>query len=105
MFARNVTSKLKANSAPEFTRLIQNEILPLFRKQKGFLDEILFVAPERSEALVISFWDTKEDAETYGRTGYPEALKIMSKVYEGTPKLETFEVSQSTFQKFAAKGV
>lgn len=105
MFSRNVTSKLKANSAPEFARLMQNEILPLFRKQKGFLDEIFFVAPERSEALVISFWDTKENAEIYGRTGYPEALNIMSNVYEGTPKLETFEVSHSTFQKIAAKGV
>ena len=105
MFTRNVTLKLKANSAPEFTRLIENEILPLLRKHEGFRDEILFVAPERSEALAISFWDTKENADAYNRTGYPEVLKSMSKVVEGTPKVETFEVSYSTFQKIAAKGV
>lgn len=105
MFTRNVTLKLKANSAPEFTRLIENEILPLLRKHEGFRDEILFVAPERSEALAISFWDTKKNADAYNRTGYPEVLKSMSKVVEGTPKVETFEVSYSTFQKIAAKGV
>lgn len=104
MFSRNVTLKLKANSAQEFTRLNENEIIPLLRKQNGFRDEITFVAPERSEALAISLWDTKENAEAYNRTTYPEVLKIMSKVVEGTPKLETFELSNSTSHKVAAKG-
>jgi hypothetical protein len=105
MFTRNVTLKLKANSAPEFTRLNEGEIIPLLRKQKGFRDEITFIAPERSEALAISLWDTKENAEAYNRTVYPEVLKIMSKVVEGNPKVETFELSNSTFHKVAAKGV
>ena len=105
MFTRNVTLKLKANSAPEFTRLIENEILPLLRKHNGFRDEIVFVAPERSEALAISIWNTKQNAEDYSRTGYPEVLKSMSKVVEGTPKVETFELSFSTLHKIAAKGV
>lgn len=105
MFTRNVTLKLKANSTPEFTSLNENEIIPLLRKHKGFRDEITFVAPERSEALAISFWDTKENAEAYSRAGYPEVLKIMSKVVEGTPKVETFELSNSTSHKVAAKAV
>jgi len=103
MFARHVSLKLKANSAPEFNRIIENEILPLLRKQKGFRDEMTFVAPERSLAVAISLWDTKADAEVYNRAGYPEVLKGLSKVVEGTPKVETFEVANSTFQKSAAK--
>ena len=103
MFARHVTMKLKANSAAEFPRIIENEILPLLRKQKGFRDEITFVAPERSEAVGNSFWDTKEEAEAYSRTGYPEVLKALSEVVEGTPKVETFEVANSTFHNVAAK--
>ena len=102
MITRNVTIKLKANSAPEFTQIIEEQILPLLRKQKGFRDEITFLAPERSEALGISFWDTQADAEAYNRTGYPEVLKTLSKVVEGTPKVENFEVSNSTFHKIAA---
>ena len=105
MYTRNVTMKLKANSALEFARIIENEILPLLRKQQGFRDEITFVAPERSEAVGISFWETKENAEAYNRTGYPEILKTLAQVVEGTPKVETFELSSSTLHKLAAKGV
>jgi hypothetical protein len=104
MHIRNVTIKLKANSAQEFAGVIENEILPLLRKQQGFRDEITFVAPQRSEAVAISFWETKENAEAYNRTGYPEILKILAKVVEGTPKVETFELSTSTLHKLAAKG-
>ena len=103
MFTRHLTMKLQANVVPEFNRIIENEILPLLRKQPGFRDEITFVAPERSEVLAISFWETKQNCENYTRDGYPEILKIVSKVVEGTPKVETFELSISTLHKLAAK--
>ena len=103
MFIRNVTIKLKANTAPEFNRIIENEVLPLLRKQAGFRDEITFIAPERSEVVAISFWETKENCETYNQTGYPEVLKIVSKFVEGTPKVETLELLTSTLHKLAAK--
>jgi len=103
MITRNVTMKLKPNTTPEFNLIIENEILPLLRKQPGFRDEITFVAPERSEAVAISFWDTKENCETYNRTAYPELLKILAKVVDGTPKVEIFELANSTLHKLAAK--
>ncbi len=103
MFTRHVTLKLKANTASEFTQLNENQIIPMLRKQNGFRDELTLVAPQRSEAIAISLWDTKESAEAYNRTGYPEVLKIMSNVVDGTPKVETFELSNSTFHKVAAK--
>jgi heme-degrading monooxygenase HmoA len=97
--------RLKANSAPEFTRTLEKEIIPLLRKQKGFQDEISFVSPERNEAVAISFWDKKESAETYNREKYPEILKTLSKVVEGTPRLETYEVANSTSHEIAASAV
>ena len=96
--------KLKANSAPEFARVVEDEILPVLRKQQGFRDQMTFFVPERSEALAISFWQTKENFEAYNRTGYPEILKILAKVVEGTPKADTLELSSSTLHKLAAKG-
>ena len=105
MYTRNVTLKLKSSSIAEFTRLIESEIIPMLRKQTGFRDEITFVAPERSEVLAISFWDTKANAEAYARTAYADVLKTLSKVVDGTPQVETFEVVNSTFQKIAAQGV
>jgi len=104
MNSRNVTLKLKTSTAPEFARLIEHEITPILRKQKGFRDEIVFVAPERSEALAISLWDTKEDSDNYTRTGYPEVMKALSNVIEGTPKVETFDVGFTTLHKVAGQG-
>jgi len=103
MYTRNVSMKLKAHSSKEFTQTLENDVIPMLRKQKGFKDEITLLAPERNEAVAISFWDKKEDAETYNREKYPEILKTLSKVVEGTPKVESFEVANSTSHHIAAK--
>ncbi len=103
MFARNVSLHLKPNSVTEFTRTLENEIIPLLRKQKGFQDEITLVAPGGLEAIGISLWDQKQDAEAYNRGTYPEVQKALAKVVEGTPRVETYEVSNSTFHKIAVR--
>jgi hypothetical protein len=105
MYSRNVSFKLKAKSMAEFTRILEGEIIPLLRRQRGFEDEITFIAPERNEAVAISLWDKKADAETYNQRTYPEVLKALSKVIEGTPKVEIFEVGNSTSHQIAASGV
>jgi hypothetical protein len=102
MFTRHVVVRLKAKSAPEFTRLIEKEVIPMLRKQKGFLDEITFISPDLTEAVGNSFWETKADAEAYTRTGYPEVLKSLETVVEGTPTVGTANVSNSTFHKIAS---
>jgi len=102
MFGRQVTLKLKANSATELTRIAEDEIIPILRKQKGFRDETTFIAPDRSEAIANSFWDTKEDAEAYSLTGYTEVLKTLSNVIDGVPTVKTFEFANSTFHRAAS---
>ena len=94
--------ELKPNVTTEFTNAIESKVLPLLRKQKGFRDLISFVAPDRSEAIAISFWDTKEEAEAYNVSGYPEVLKTLTGMIEGTPRVGIAEVVTSTFQKLAA---
>jgi hypothetical protein len=102
MYARNIRLHLKANSAGEFTRKMEHDILPVLRKQKGFKDEITFLAASRDQAVAISLWDEKESAEAYGRDTYPQVLKSLDKVVEGTPELDAYEVSNSTFHNIAA---
>ncbi len=102
MFARRVSIHLKLNSAAEFTQRIEKEVLPLLRKQTGFQDEITFVGPGGTQAFGISLWENKENADTYNRGTYPEVTKILSKVIEGTPQVETFQVANSTFHKIPA---
>ncbi len=103
MFARNVSMHLKPNTVAEFTRTLDQEIIPLLRKQKGFQDEITFVASNGTEAVGISLWDQKENAEAYNRGTYPEVQKALAKVIEGTPQVHTYEVANSTFHKIAAR--
>lgn len=104
MFARHVSMQLKPNTRAEFAQTIESEILPLLRKQRGFQDEIVFVDPEPgTETVAISLWDKKEDAEAYHRGSYPEVLKALAKVVDGTPEVRNLEVVNSTLQKTAAR--
>ena len=103
MFARSVSFHLKPGRAAEFTQLLDKDIIPVLRKQKGFQDEIAFVAPGGADAVGISVWDLKENAETYARGAYAGVLKALEEVVEGTPRVQTYEVSNSTFHKIAGR--
>ncbi len=102
MFARRVSMHLKPNCVTEFTQRIEKEVLPLLRKQNGFQDEITFVGPGETNVFGISLWQNQANAETYNRGTYPEVVKILSRVIEGTPQVETYEVATSTFHKIPA---
>jgi heme-degrading monooxygenase HmoA len=101
MFARHVMLQLKPNVAKEFPVTFEKEILPLLRKQKGFLDELLLVTPEKREVVAISLWETKEYAEAYNRELYPQIEKIVARFIEGIPVVKNFETEYSTFHKIA----
>ena len=104
MFASSVTIRLKSNAVAEFNRTLEKEILPLLQKQRGFRDEISLVASNGSE-VGISLWDRKEDAEAYNRSTYAEVQKLLARVSEGTPQVQTYEVGTSTIHKTAARAV
>ena len=103
MFARIVTMRLKPNTGAEFTQTIEKKILPILRKQHGFRDEITLLAPGGTEAIGISMWDQKEQAEAYNGAAYPEVLKELAKVVDGTPRVQTCEVANSTAHQIAAR--
>ncbi len=96
MYARNVSLRLKPNTLSEFTRTFDKEVIPMLRKQTGFQDEITFAAPGALDVVAISLWDTKEHAEAYNTAAYPEVLKTLDKVLDGTPKVRVSDVISST---------
>jgi heme-degrading monooxygenase HmoA len=102
MYARQLSIQLKPDSRSDFTHKIESEILPLLRNQKGFQDEITFVNPAGRDAFAVSLWDSKESAEAYNRTTFAEVTKLLSKLVEGTPRVKSYEVANSTFHKIAA---
>ena len=103
MFARSVSFHLKPGRAAEFIELLDKDVIPVLRKQKGFQDEIAFVASGGADAVGISVWDLKESAETYARGAYAGVLKTLAKVVDGTPQVQTYEVCNSTFHQIAGR--
>jgi heme-degrading monooxygenase HmoA len=99
MFARNVSLHLKPNMLSDFTKTFDASVLPILRKQKGFQNEITFAVAGGTDVVAISLWDTKEHAEAYNNTGYPEVLKSLERVLDGTPKVRVSDVISSTLQK------
>jgi len=105
MFARKVTARLKPGALPEFTDLMEHEILPWLRTQEGFLDLITLAAPGGAEVTTISFWDRQADAAAYHASGYPQAVEILEKLLDGCPYVKTFDVVSSTFRGAAPANV
>ena len=101
MFARNVSFRLKSNMLSDYARTFEKEILPLLRKQKGFKDEITLSNPGSQDAIAISLWESKANAEAYNTNTYPEVLRTLGRTIDGTPKVQTFEAVTSTFHNVA----
>jgi heme-degrading monooxygenase HmoA len=106
MYAHQVVMNLKhANGAPELTRTLENELIPLLRAQQGFREEITLVVPGGTKVVAISLWDKKESADAYHRGGYPEALNILAEVVEGNPRVEAYEVVNATFHRVEVRAL
>jgi len=78
MFARIVEFIPKFEKKDEFVKTVKNEILPLLKKQPGFL-EILPLYPENRNEKVfnITLWMEKKDAERYERDTFPKVEKLL----------------------------
>jgi hypothetical protein len=85
----------------DYTRTFENDVLPLLRKQKGFKDEITLSNPSSLDVIAISLWENKATADGYNTNTYPEVLRSLARMIDGTPKVQTFEAVTSTFHNVA----
>lgn len=92
MHSRNINFKLRSKRIAEFSRILEEEVIPLLKRERGFDEVISFIAPDRNEAVAISLWDKKEDAEAHNQNTYPEILRAVASVIEGAPEVQIFEV-------------
>ena len=96
MYARNVSFRVKSNMQSDYTKTFENQVLPLLRKQKGFKDAFTLSNPNSQDAVSISLWESRNNADDYNTHTYPEVLKTLSKVIDGTPRVQSFETVTST---------
>ena len=89
-FGRHVHFSVRSNKVDEFNRLMKSEVLPLLKTQKGFCQEVTLLG-KNSTGMSISVWDDRACAETYNTKTYPEVLKKLAPVLDGTPRVDTYE--------------
>ena len=95
-FARNVQFQIKTGKEQEFKSLFETKIVPMLRKEKGFLEELTLVNKDRD--IGISLWEDRKNAESYHASTYPKVVEALQPLLVGTPKLETYDVSVTTLQ-------
>lgn len=85
MFARIVEFIPKLEQKEQFVKVLRNEVLPILKKQTGFLEILPFFPEGKTEKMItISLWAEKRDAERYEREMYPKVDEIL-KPYLTTP--------------------
>ncbi len=103
MFTRVVEINAKSGKASELANTINEKVLPILKKQTGFVDETVLVSePEPDRVLAISFWNKKEDAERYQEEQYPAIHDMIRHLLETEPVVRTFNVASSTTHKITA---
>ncbi len=96
MFARIVEFVPKAEKKEDLIKTLRQDILPILRKQSGFL-EIMPFDPEikNEKAIVITLWTQKYEAEKYARETFPEVEVILKPFLTSTITTKMYKVETS----------
>ena len=95
MYMVFIDGDLKPGKKSEFLKAWSSQILPLLKKQDGFVEEILLLEEGSEKPCGLSFWKSREHAERYRREAFPQAINLIEHLLSGTPKLRGFEVAAS----------
>jgi heme-degrading monooxygenase HmoA len=104
MFTRVVELTSKSGKARELCNAIDDKVLPILKRQTGFVDETVIVSDtEPDRVLALSFWNTQEDARRYEREQFDAVQKTVQHLLEAAPEVSTLNVQPSTAHKVAAE--
>jgi hypothetical protein len=98
MLARKVAARLKPESLPRFTHVIEDEILPWLRKQEGFLHLITLATPDHEEVATITFWSHEPSADAHTPAEDSEVAASLEGLLDGIPYVKTFDVVSATLE-------
>lgn len=103
MYTRIVEITSKSGKARELCNTIDDKVLPILKKQAGFVDEAVLVSDAEPNRIVgLSFWRSREDAERYHQQEFPKIREVLQHLSETEPVIRTFDVAMSTSHKIAA---
>lgn len=78
MYARIVELFPKSERKDEFLKTVRMDVMPILKKQPGFLEILpFFPEAENERVVVITLWAEKRDAERYVREVFPKISDIV----------------------------
>ena len=93
MFARMLEGNLKLDKKPEFVKKMHEEIIPILKRQTGFVDIIGMENETKPDKFcIISLWHTKSDAERYERETFHKVNEITKPFLTMPLVVNTFKV-------------
>jgi quinol monooxygenase YgiN len=97
MFARMVECQAQNGRSEEMNTTLVDQIVPILKKQPGFIDFIALADKRFPERLIcISLWDSRETADQFHRQHYRRVIGMLEPLFDSAPTLETFAVNAST---------
>ncbi|MGA2962527.1 MAG: hypothetical protein ABSD96_12700 [Candidatus Korobacteraceae bacterium] len=128
MYMMLIEGELKPGKKDEFLKAWSSQILPLLKKQDGFVDEIMLFEFEEGHSEYsmypcflpfdnhnhangsqqprgLCFWESREQCERYQREVFPQAKNFVEHLMHGKPKVRKFEVAAAEIFKITQRKV
>ena len=78
MFARILEITPKLEKKEELIKVVRKEVVPILKKQPGFIELLPFVPEIANERVIaISLWNEKYEAEKYVKEVFPKVEQIL----------------------------
>lgn len=101
MFARIVEFIPKPEKKEEFLKVVRNEVLPILKKQPGFLEILPFVPESKTEKMItVTLWTEQQNAKRYEREVYPRVEEILRPYLTNPVTFKHYNVETSLCEHF-----
>jgi hypothetical protein len=92
MYMLLIEGELKLGKKDEFLKAWSSQILPLLKKQDGFIDEFLTFEEGTQIGCGLAFWSGRQQGEHYLHEVFPQAKNVVQHLMHGHPTIRGFEV-------------
>lgn len=96
MWVRLTFGKIQSDKIEEFRKIYNEEVIPVVKTQKGFVDAFLLESTEEVGKMIShTAWETNTDGETYESSGtYKQMVGKVSHLLVEPPTLNIYQVKK-----------
>lgn len=101
MFARIVEFIPKLEKKEELVKVLRNEVLPILKKQTGFMEILPFFPETKNEKVITAtLWTEKRYAERYEHDAFPKVEEILQPYLTTPITFKTYNVETTLCEHF-----